>query len=110
MQKVNELTSLPLSRRFALAGFWLAIQAFCMVLYLLSIPDFVLVHDIKAPYPEYEAWVAAISLLAVVVIAIYEKRTRKKLLFRVAMVLLGLWAAAFIYLLYFVPFVMIYPA
>ncbi len=101
---------MPLIRLFALAGFWLVIQVLCMVLYLLSIPDFVLVHDIKVPYPEYEAWVAVASLLAVVAIALYEKRTRKKLLFRVAMAFLGLWAAAFIYLLYFVPFVMMWPA
>lgn len=107
---MNELAPMPLSRLFALAGFWMAIQLLCMVLYLLSIPDFMLVHDINVPYPEYEAWVAVVSLVAMIAIALYEKRTRKKLLFRVAMVFLGLWVAAFIYLLYFVPFVMIYPA
>ena len=110
MQEMYELLLKPMNRHLALAGFWLAFQALSFLLYMASMPDFLLLHDLRIGLWEYQAWIAVIALLAALSIAAYEKYTRKRLLYRAVMAMLGIWAAAFIYLVYFVPVVMVGPA
>ncbi len=107
MQKVNGLSPLSMGRLLALAGFWLVLQGMAFLLYMAAFPDFMLLHDIRAPFRVYEAWVGVISFMATVSIAIYERRARKRLLARTALAMLGIWVAVMVYLIHFVPAVMV---
>ncbi len=100
-QVLQEMTEPKAHRRsglIALTAFLLFFEVMGWLLYMAAFPDFILLHNIHISGVEYFAWAGAILLLATVSIALWERRLNKRLLGRVALVLLGTWAIAFLYL------------
>ncbi len=95
----------------AFAGFWLMFTVLIFLLYVDVEPDFAILHGIPEITPrECLVGGAAVSLILTLTIAASEKRFNKKLLPRLTLILLGIWAVAFIYVLFFTPLVMMRPA
>lgn len=95
----------------AFAGFWLLLTVLIFLLHVAVEPDFAILHHIPEITPR-EGLVggAAISLISTLTIAACEKRFNRKLLRSLTLILLVIWAVAFIYVVFFTPLVMMVPA
>ncbi|HEY5994289.1 MAG TPA: hypothetical protein VIU46_06770 [Gallionellaceae bacterium] len=95
----------------AFAGFWLLFTVQIFLMYVAVEPDFAILHHIPEITPrECMVGGASFSFISTLSIAACEKLFNRKLLHSLALIILGIWGIALIYVIYFTPLVMMVPA